>query len=660
MPVSPLCRGLIWDVKQKVITLRRFCDTTQHMRRILFTLLLCLTAGSALLTSCRHADDAVVARRQAWLDLIVSTHNCSQEEGARLLDSLGRLAPPDDRHERVLCQLAQAWFASIKDNQPVGDSSIVPLVSYLEQHGTPTEQMEALLLRARSLEWQGEMEQAQQAYSQAVQAALESGDPRMEMRCRQMLFGFYSRRTHLKEEAAKAARRFLQLADSCRDTTSLALAHTYMGRLYYADMHQDSLYSRWQDGVEHFRRAAALAPHTRLPQYIEMESKYELAVLYMTRQRPLEALPLLKETKDYMFRIHPDYKQPILITLIQTYLQLDRPDTAQVYIDEAMTLPDRNNMRFSIYDLLFQYYRAKRQYELSSWAADSMRYYQPLALRQQLSLQVAEIKEKYDNEQLANERNRIRIERDRSVIVGLSLAVALLGIIFLLGTVYRRRLRRIREQLRQDSFRLHDNEETLRQNSQSIVLLQAQLADEHQESQARQDELQAAIDALQQQNKTLDAENQRLQSSLDHYRDKYDTEEQRILRQQTERLRQLEAHEQALVEELIRRDSLVQLLRRQPKFLGEGEWKKLALLTDSIYNRFTVRLKERFPQLTDVDLQYCLLIKLRFTVSQIAILMAVSPSSVSQQKSRLKKRLQQTEGFGLPPGEMLDSWLWRF
>ena len=629
----------------------------QHL--LSFLLSLCMTC--TVITSChRTADNARTAQRQAWLGLIISKHNCTQEEGARLLDSLERIAPPADRHERALYQLAQGWFASIKTNQPVGDSLIVPLVSYLEQHGTPTEQMEALLLRARSLEWQGEMEQAQQAYSQAMQAAQESGDPRMEMRCRQMLFGFYSRRTHLKEEAAKAARRFLQLADSCRDTTSLALAHTYMGRLYYADMHQDSLYSRWQDGVEHFRRAAALAPHTQLPQYIEMESKYELAVLYMTRQRPLEALPLLKETKDYMFRIHPDYKQPILITLIQTYLQLDRPDTAQVYIDEAMTLPDRNNMRFSIYDLLFQYHRTKRQYELSSWAADSMRYYQPLALRQQLSRQVAEIKEKYDNEQLANERNRIRIERDRSVIVGLSLAVALLVVIFLLAFIYRRRLRRICGQLRQDAIRLHDNEETLRRNSQSIALLQAQLADEHQESQAQQDELQTAIDTLQQQNRTLDAENQRLQRSLNHYKDKYDTEEQRILRRQAERLRQLEAHEQALVEELLRHDNLMKVLRKQPKFLGTEEWKKLALLTDNIYNRFTDRLKERFPQLTEVDLQYCILIKLRFTVSQIAILMAVSPSSVSQQKSRLKKRLQQTEGFALCEGEMLDSWLWKF
>ena len=629
------------------------------MRRILFTFLLCLTAGSALLTACRHADDAWMAQRQALFRLIVSVHNSGQEEIACKLDSLNRTALPADRHARALWQLAQAWLTASQTNRGIDDSLLLPVVDYLTQHGAPGEQVEALLLHARSQEWRGEMEQAQHTYSQALQVALKSGDPHTEMRCRQLLTSFYLQRTHLKGEGAQAACRFLQLAEACRDTAALALAHMYMGRLYFAAIHEDTLYNRPEEGVEHFRQATRLAALAK-DQYLEMQSKYELAVLYMTLQQPFEALPLLKETKDYLSSQTPDSKQPILISLIQTYLQLDRPDSAQVYIDEAMTLPDRNNLRYHIYDLLFQYHRAKQQYARSVWAADSMRYYQPLALRQQLSRQVAEIKEKYDNEQLANERNRIRMERDRSVIIGLSLTVALLGIIILLTAAYRRRLRRIREQLRQDAIRLHDNEETLRQNSQSIALLQAQLADEHQESQAQQDELQAAIDALQQQNKTLDAENQRLQSSLDHYRDKYDTEEQRILRQQAERLRQLEAHEQALVEELIRRDNLVQLLRRQPKFLGEGEWKKLALLTDSIYNRFTVRLKERFPQLTDVDLQYCILIKLRFTVSQIAILMAVSPSSVSQQKSRLKKRLQQSEGFGLSPGEMLDSWLWKF
>ena len=336
------------------------------MRRILFTFLLCLTAGSALLTACRHADDAWMAQRQALFRLIVSVHNSGQEEIACKLDSLNRTALPADRHARALWQLAQAWLTATQTNRGIDDSLLLPVVDYLTQHGAPGEQVEALLLRARSQEWRGEMEQAQHTYSQALQVALKSGDPHTEMRCRQLLTSFYLQRTHLKDEGARAARRFLQLAEACRDTAALALAHMYMGRLYFAAIHEDTLYNRPEEGVEHFRQAAKLAALAK-NQYLEMQSKYELGILYMTYQQPFEALPLLKETKDYLYGQTPDDKQPILMSLIQTYLQLDRPDSAQVYIDEAMTLPDRNNLRYNIYDLLFQYHRAKQQYARSVW-----------------------------------------------------------------------------------------------------------------------------------------------------------------------------------------------------------------------------------------------------------------------------------------------------
>ena len=194
------------------------------MRRILFTFLLCLTAGSALLTACRHADDAWVAQRQALFRLIVSVHNSGQEEIARKLDSLNRTALPADRHARALWQLAQAWLTASQTNRDIGDSLLLPVVDYLTQHGAPGEQVEALLLHARSQEWRGEMEQAQHTYSQALQVALKCGDPHTEMRCRQLLTSFYLQRTHLKDEGAQTARRFLQLAEACRDTAALALA----------------------------------------------------------------------------------------------------------------------------------------------------------------------------------------------------------------------------------------------------------------------------------------------------------------------------------------------------------------------------------------------------------------------------------------------------
>ena len=52
--------------------------------------------------------------------------------------------------------------------------------------------------------------------------------------------------------------------------------------------------------------------------------------------------------------------------------------------------------------------------------------------------------------------------------------------------------------------------------------------------------------------------------------------------------------------------------------------------------------------------------KLRFTVSQIAILTATSPSSVSVQKNRLKKRLLQKDEHLFEEGQTLDMYLWMY
>ena len=64
--------------------------------------------------------------------------------------------------------------------------------------------------------------------------------------------------------------------------------------------------------------------------------------------------------------------------------------------------------------------------------------------------------------------------------------------------------------------------------------------------------------------------------------------------------------------------------------------------------------------LTEVDIQLCILLKLRFTVSQIAILTATSPSSVSVQKNRLKKRLLQKDEHLFESGQTLDMYLWMY
>ena len=563
------------------------------MRNILYVLLLGMTV-CVLAASCGGGK----ARREALLDILSSPPKSGQTASA-WLDSLEKVAPDADEHERVVRHLVRAWLTTFETQQAAPDSVTAPIVDYLEKHGTPRERVRALLLHGIGLERRGNAADAQLMYQKALRLARQGGDSTQVLLCWMRLGELYTLRTELRPEMTEAYRNAMRLAEQLGDTSRLSSCHANLGRLYIAALPGDSLYDHWQEGVAHYRKAIELA-HEVDNEFDEMNAKYELAALYSTRQHPYEALPLLQETKDFKFRTFPDQKGAALFLLITVFLQLDCPDSAQVYIDQALALPaNQNNIRYHVYEMLFQYYQAKKQSDLAAWAADSLFHYQPAAARQQVSTQVAEVKEKYANEQLSESHARISRERNNSILIGISVAVVLLVIIVWGRKAYRDRLHR-RECL------LHEKDEVINT----------------------------------------------LQTHLE--------EEKAHVEEVTGRLSDIEGREYELRHALTNDTELMQRLRKDPKFLDDSEWEKLKAVVDDVYKDFTVRLHERFPQLSEVYIRYCILIKLRFTVSQIAILMAVAPSSVSQQKSRIKKRLLQTEGFVFGEGETLDEWIGRF
>ena len=115
-----------------------------------------------------------------------------------------------------------------------------------------------------------------------------------------------------------------------------------------------------------------------------------------------------------------------------------------------------------------------------------------------------------------------------------------------------------------------------------------------------------------------------------------------------------------LSDEIVNNNTLVAQLRRQPRFLAAEEWKKLEAIVDSGYDGYMRRLDERFATLTEVDRQLCMLIRLRFEVKDMARIMAVSATSVSRQKLRLKNRLLAAEPDCLSSGIGLDAFLMSF
>lgn len=167
-----------------------------------------------------------------------------------------------------------------------------------------------------------------------------------------------------------------------------------------------------------------------------------------------------------------------------------------------------------------------------------------------------------------------------------------------------------------------------------------------------------ALEVLQKQTEELRDENRGLQQRIEKYKHQPSEEEIRKLKESAGRMHQLEERERELTAELANNNDLMRKLRENPKFLGVAEWKKLEDITNRVYNHFTTRLKSEFENLTEVDIQLCILLKLRFTVSQIGILTATSPSFVSVQKNRLKKRLLQKDEHLFEEGQTLDMYLW--
>lgn len=210
-----------------------------------------------------------------------------------------------------------------------------------------------------------------------------------------------------------------------------------------------------------------------------------------------------------------------------------------------------------------------------------------------------------------------------------------------------RKHRRYLIDLSENEQRLHNNERERAELEE--CLSEMSLTDEERE------EVQCSLTNLMEHGSRLSEENEALRTRLKDYEDRSVPRELELLMKESERARQLDGQVQALTSALIDGDEVVEQLRSHPKFLTDGQWAYLQKLTDRVYKGASERLALRFPQLTPADNQLCLLIRLGFSNAQIAAFTAVSSSSVSQQKFRLKRRMIQAEKGLFTEGETLET-----
>lgn len=73
--------------------------------------------------------------------------------------------------------------------------------------------------------------------------------------------------------------------------------------------------------------------------------------------------------------------------------------------------------------------------------------------------------------------------------------------------------------------------------------------------------------------------------------------------------------------------------------LKKEEWGIIVENTNACFDKFTFRLKKRFPQLTKEEVQLCCLIKMELPISLLSEIYHIAKTSISRKKVRLKEKM---------------------
>ena len=585
-----------------------------------------------------------------WIRMATEQVDKSTDSLKALLNQVKR---PLELHgaDRLLYGWLSGYVHAKKGTSMVEDSLLIPLAdSYIENKDT-TRKLLSYWMKARYTSWLEKHDEAFALYDEGFQKASELKDT---FWMQEMLM-----------EQGRMYRFVWQDYPKCTDIFRWILAikekpvEVYSLGLAMALEKNDS-------AVYWMNRAAELSMQEKDTAqaifFLRNLLETQVHALNTHRDAIQTAQRLIRENE----RLHLNDKVLVLAcyeSIVESYLKLGELDVAQHSLNLADSMaqivdsnsPVTKNM-LSLYQALIDYTR-NRHFDLNDMLQYNVLLYEKLGEKKKNIRQF-----KNSNEQLTADALEMIVEQQRtqiSLLVVLLVAFALaLGIIIVVN-FYRRKLRRSREQINGFILIQQKNERIIRHNEQMIADLQTQIAD-GQEAQEQLEESKAALVGLQRQTEALRDENADLQQRIEKYKHQPSEEEIEKWKANVNRMYQLEERERELTAELANNNELMRKLREKPKFLGASEWKKLEDITNRIYNRFTERIKLQYPHLTEVDIQLCILLKLRFTVSQIAILTATSPSSVSVQKNRLKKRLLQKDEHLFESGQTLDMYLWMY
>lgn len=440
-------------------------------------------------------------------------------------------------------------------------------------------------------------------------------------------------------------------AELSDNQTYIAFSFIYIARAF-------SQKKQYNKAIEYYEKAIKIGQVNNYPTILA-SAMNETSFLFLKTGENKKALQYAKDC------IKIKKTDQRIFSLGDTYRYLKMYDSAYFYLNQACLSPNIHTAR-SAYQALHYISQEEKDYKKAVEYSNKLWFYQDSIGKTDRNKALIEMQEKYDQQKIINENNLSQIKKDRIIRNVLIALIILSFIIAITNYLYQRKIvsqkqeiSEKEEKIRYFTMKIHENETLINRNKMRIEELTIQMEGslEIKEQWKEQNKIRQEI---QQQNETLKLENNNLQNHISNYAQslKEKSKELEAMEHLSKENQYLHKREAFLCNQLIKQTELFNKLKTT-KYIDNKLWQEIKEKIDLLFDNYTKRLCHQIPSLTDGDIQICCLIKLRFSNGDIANMLAISPTSVSKRKLRLKERIVQEIG-SLGENQSLDLWLMEY
>lgn len=440
-------------------------------------------------------------------------------------------------------------------------------------------------------------------------------------------------------------------AELSNNQTYIAFSFIYIARAF-------SQKKQYNKAIEYYEKAIKIGQVNNYPTILA-SAMNETSFLFLKTGENKKALQYAKDC------IKIKKTDQRIFSLGDTYRYLKMYDSAYFDLNQASLSPNIHTAR-SAYQALFYISQEEKDYKKAVEYSNKLWFYQDSIGKTDRNKALIEMQEKYDQQKIINENNLSQIKKDRIIRNVLIALIILSFIIAITNYLYQRKIVSQKqeilekeEKIRYFTMKIHENETLINRNKMRIEELTIQM-EGSQEIKEQWKEQNKIRQEIQQQNEMLKLENNKLQNHISNYAQslKEKSKELEAMEHLSEENQYLHKREAFLCNQLINQTELFNKLKTT-KYIDDQLWQEIKEKIDLLFDNYTKRLYHQIPSLTDGDIQICCLIKLRFSNGDIANMLAISPTSVSKRKLRLKERIVQEIG-SLGENQSLDLWLMEY